>query len=104
MSRNAARQGLVGRVSARTTTLVTLVLLALPRLALACATCASSGYGDRTYNVAYLGLILTPFALLAVVGTVLRRAWLAGRRRAARDDAIDTLTNEGRAAAPEETR
>lgn len=80
------------------------VLLALPRVAAACATCASTAYGDRTYNVAYLGLILTPFALPAVVGTMLRRAWPAERRRSDAGDSIDWLTNEARTVAPGETR
>jgi hypothetical protein len=74
--------------------LLAVVLLALPRVAMACASCLSSAYGDRTYNVAYLGLILTPFGIVAVVGVVLTRAWRNARRRA--DQAIDPSTNEER--------
>ena len=48
----------------------------LPRLAEACATCISSAYGDRTYNWAYIGLLLVPFAVAAVIGGVF--AWSAG--------------------------
>ena len=50
--------------------------LLLPRLAEACATCISSPYGDRTYNWAYIGLLLMPFALAVVIGGVF--AWSAG--------------------------
>jgi hypothetical protein len=57
-------------------------LLALPRVAAACATCISSPFGDRSYNLAYLGLILTPFAVALVVGAVLTGAWWHARRRA----------------------
>ena len=45
--------------------LVVLVFLLTPRAAWACASCLSSAYGDRTFNWAFLGLILMPF----VVGT-----------------------------------
>ena len=48
----------------------------LPRLAEACATCISSPYGDRTYNWAYIGLLLMPFAVAVVIGGVF--AWSAG--------------------------
>ena len=50
----------------------------LPRLAAACPACVSSPYGDRTYNVAYLGLLLVPFVLALVIGGIL--AWSAGYR------------------------
>ena len=45
---------------------------------LACATCISSAFGDRTFNWAYVGLMLLPFVIVAVVGCVL--AWSAGYR------------------------
>jgi len=54
------------------------LLLLRPRLAAACAACVSSPYGDRTYNVAYIGLILVPFVLALVIGGIL--AWSAGYR------------------------
>jgi hypothetical protein len=50
--------------------------LLLPRLAEACASCISSAYGDRTYNWAYIGLLLMPFAVAIVIGGVF--AWSAG--------------------------
>lgn len=43
--------------------LVVLVLLLAPRAAWACATCVSSAYGDRTFNWAFVGLILMPFVV-----------------------------------------
>jgi hypothetical protein len=43
--------------------LIVLALLLAPRAAWACATCVSSAYGDRTFNWAFLGLILMPFAV-----------------------------------------
>lgn len=48
-----------------------------PQAAVACATCVSSAFGDRTYNWAYLGLIVMPFALTAVVGGIVavRMGW-----------------------------
>ena len=49
-----------------------------PRLAAACAACLSSPYGDRTYNWAFLGLLVMPFAVAVVIGGVL--AWSAGYR------------------------
>jgi hypothetical protein len=58
---------------------VTAALLVLhPRLATACPACVSSPYGDRTYNVAYIGLLLVPFLLALVIGGIL--AWSAGYR------------------------
>lgn len=69
--------------------LVVLTLLLAPRAAWACATCVSSAYGDRTFNWAFLGLILMPFAVAtAIAGSFawwyyapLRR-WAAPYRRA----------------------
>jgi hypothetical protein len=58
--------------------LLTAALSLLPRLALACAACLSSPYGDRTYNWAYIGLLLMPFAVGSVIGGIL--AWNAGYR------------------------
>ena len=34
-----------------------------PATAWACATCVASAYGDRTFNWAFLGLILMPFVV-----------------------------------------
>jgi hypothetical protein len=51
--------------------LVTLTLALRPDVAAACATCLSSAYGDRTFNWAFLGLLLMPFVVAAVIGGVL---------------------------------
>ena len=53
-------------------------LAALPRLAAACPTCISTGFGDRTYTWAYLGLLLMPFVLAVAIAATL--AWYAGWR------------------------
>lgn len=54
---------------------VALVALS-PRLAGACAACVSSAYGDRTYNWAYFGLLMMPFAIALVIGGIV--AWSLG--------------------------
>ena len=54
-----------------TCTLALVILILLPAVAEACATCISSPYGDRTYNWPYLALIVLPFAVAAVIGGVL---------------------------------
>jgi len=43
----------------------------VPAAAEACATCIASAYGDRTFNWAFLGLLLVPFLVAAGIGTVL---------------------------------
>ena len=43
--------------------LIFLGLLLAPCVASACATCVASAYGDRTFNWAFLGLILMPFVV-----------------------------------------
>jgi hypothetical protein len=60
------------------TLVVALAVLVAPAAALACPTCVSSAFGDRTYNWGYLGLLLMPFVLTAVVGAIV--AWSAGVR------------------------
>lgn len=45
---------------------------------LLCATCISSAWGDRTFNWAYVGLLVLPFVITAAVAGVL--AWSAGYR------------------------
>ena len=64
------------------TTLAVALLLALPRVAVACASCIGAAWGDRSYNVAYLGLILTPFAVMLTVGAVITRSWWTRRHAA----------------------
>jgi len=49
-----------------------------PRIAVACAACVSSAYGDRTFNWAYGGLLIAPFLVAVVVAGVL--GWNAGYR------------------------
>ena len=58
--------------------LALLALVSTPHPALACATCIASPFGDRTYNWAYLGFLVLPFVLLAVVVGIL--AYHAGYR------------------------
>ena len=82
--------------------LIAILIVALPAVALACATCISSPYGDRSYNLAYLGLILTPFAVALAIGGVFTGCWWARRRRSGSarrrhtdsDDATDSLNEE----------
>ena len=55
---------------------------------IACAGCIASAYGDRSYNVAYIGLILTPFAVATAVGIVIARSWWT-RRHATADSQLN---------------
>ena len=57
--------------------LAAVLIVLLPELAAACPTCVSSAFGDRSFNWAYLGLIVMPFALTAVVGVIVavRMGW-----------------------------
>lgn len=71
----------------------TIAVLAWPGIAAACASCISSPFGDRSYNLAYLGLILTPFAVGLAIGAVLTGAWWQSRRRP-HDDSTDSWINE----------
>lgn len=63
--------------------------LALPSVAAACPSCLSSAYGDRSYNVAYLGLILTPFAVALMLGAVITRCWWVRRHEADQQSSIN---------------
>lgn len=62
-----------------------------PRMAAACATCISSGFGDRTFTWAYLGLLLMPF--LVAVAIVATLAWYAGWRPQHVTDRISAWTS-----------
>jgi hypothetical protein len=42
-----------------------------PSAATACTWCVSSAFGDRTFNWAYLGLLLAPFVVTAIIAGVL---------------------------------
>ncbi len=57
-------------------------LALLPDVALACASCLGSAYGDRTYNWAFLGLLLVPFVVAGSLGGVV--LLLVRRRNRAR--------------------
>jgi len=59
-----------------------LVLALLPDAAWACATCVASAYGDRTFNWAFLGLILMPFVVALGIAAVLAARYYAARRQA----------------------
>ncbi len=53
---------------------VVLLMLLVPGTASACATCVASAYGDRTFNWAFLGLILMPFVVgLGIAGVFASR-------------------------------
>lgn len=69
---------------------LSLALTLFPAVASACPACLSSAYGDRTYNWAFLGLLLMPFLIFAVIGSVL--AWVHVRRRA--DDRRSNISIE----------
>lgn len=56
---------------ARALTVTGLALLLLPDVAAACATCLATAYGDRTYNWAFLGLLLMPFLIAGTIGGIL---------------------------------
>jgi quinol-cytochrome oxidoreductase complex cytochrome b subunit len=51
--------------------LIVLILVLLPQVAAACPSCLATPYGDRTFNWAFLGLILMPFVVAAAIGGVL---------------------------------
>ena len=54
-----------------------LIVLLIPGVAAACATCAFSAYGDRTFNWAFLGLILMPFVVGVGIGGVFAARYYA---------------------------
>ena len=59
---------------------VFIALLLLPRPVWACATCVASAYGDRTFNWAFLGLILMPFVVGGGIAAVLASRYYAAHR------------------------
>jgi hypothetical protein len=59
----------------------TFSLALTPAVALACPACLSSAYGDRTFNWAFMGLLLMPFLLAAAIGGVLAYAYSRSRSR-----------------------
>jgi hypothetical protein len=58
-----------------------LILVLLPEVAAACAACLAAAYGDRTYNWAFLGLLLMPFLVAAVIGGLLLSRYGGGLQR-----------------------
>ncbi|HEY7364676.1 MAG TPA: hypothetical protein VIE37_11245 [Methylomirabilota bacterium] len=61
--------------------LIALVLTLAPTVAVACPGCLSSAYGDRTFNWAFLGLLIMPFLVAAAIGGVLVYAYSRSRSR-----------------------
>jgi hypothetical protein len=60
-----------------------------PAAVLACASCVASAYGDRTFNWAFMTLLLMPFAVAGVIGGVLAYAHHHRRRRRRWDHPIE---------------
>ena len=56
-----------------------LALAASPTIVEACAVCLDSAYGDRSFKVAFVFLMLMPFAVAAAMAGVLARQVLARR-------------------------
>ncbi len=50
-------------------------LASWPSRALACASCAASAYGDRTFNWVFVSLMAAPFIVAGVIGGVLFHAY-----------------------------
>jgi hypothetical protein len=73
-------------MTARVLAVMALAMLLLPDVAAACATCVASAYGDRTYNWAFLGLVLMPFLITGAIGGILlyRYGGLRGLFRSSR--------------------
>lgn len=68
---------------ARLAALAAAAQVALPAVAAACPACLSSAYGDRTFNWAFLGLLVMPFVVgVAIGGALLYRYGLPGALRA----------------------
>ncbi len=54
------------------------VVASWPEMVEACATCATSAFGDRTFNWAFLGLMAMPFVVAGVIGGVIVYAYRRG--------------------------
>jgi hypothetical protein len=63
-------------------TVALLFVVLVPRAAWACATCVSSAYGDRTFNWAFLGLLLMPFVVGLGIAAVFAARYFATHREA----------------------
>jgi hypothetical protein len=64
-------------------------LMLAPAAAEACATCIASAYGDRTFNWAFLSMLVVPFVIAAGIGAVLLVSYRRGAR-ALHDQRPDT--------------
>lgn len=53
------------------TALLAIALALLPGPAQACAVCLDSAFGNRSFNWAFVGLMLAPFAVAAALAGVL---------------------------------
>jgi hypothetical protein len=51
---------------------------AWPDAARACATCVASAFGDRTFNWAFLALMIMPFVVAGVIGSIIVYAYRRG--------------------------
>lgn len=66
-----------------------LVVMLAPCAAWACATCVASAYGDRTFNWAFLGLILMPFVVgFGIAGVFAARYYAPGGWRSHSPDQV----------------
>jgi hypothetical protein len=73
--------------------LAVLGVLALADAAAACPSCISSAYGDRTFNWAFLILLLMPFVVSAAIGGVLFYVYGPFRaRRVTRSHSLEETT------------
>jgi hypothetical protein len=61
--------------------LVSLVLALSPGVASACAVCLDSAYGNRGFSLAFVGLMLAPFAVAAAFAGILAWSYIRDRRR-----------------------
>ncbi|MGH7279749.1 MAG: hypothetical protein ACREJG_13835 [Candidatus Rokuibacteriota bacterium] len=74
--------------------LAALAVTLAPGTAAACTWCLSSAFGDRSYNWAYLGLILAPFGISLVIGGVLAWRYRAHRAPAPGGAATEPLLDK----------
>jgi hypothetical protein len=72
--------------------LIALLLVLVPQVAAACPSCLSTPYGDRTFNWAFLGLILMPFVVAAAIGGVLLYRYRPSRARRAPQRPLEETT------------
>jgi len=61
--------------------LVALILTLCPHVASACAVCLDSAYGNRGFSLAFVGLMLAPFAVAAGFAGILAWGYVRRSRR-----------------------